>query len=335
MNNNRCSVCTFSTAGLAHLQRGKDCEDAVHYEAGPDGTCAVAMCDGAGSAAFAKDGAEICSKEAARLAAGSFDLLYRVTGSKREELIVNSVVKLLFQRALELNCDISELSCTLLLAAYAPDGRAFLLHIGDGLILGRTCGGEIQLLSRYEHEFLNATKFVTSGRTRCITRTFRNINGFLLMTDGVSEGCMLNSDGAPRQTAQMMMQLSYLLPQEQMQKEYDMFSKRLQRAKHAAFDDISIASLSDRQQAAQVLCELKEPFRSRLFGLPQHLNQRMRKQYSALTSALYKKNGLTAAEAASILHCHSRSVAKKRLERMRNKKGCILQYEAGRYFVPE
>lgn len=319
-----------SVTGTGHHKAGKPCEDAVFYAVSPK-AAAIAVCDGAGSARLAAEGAAICSKSAAEFSAAYFEELYQADAAEREAMLLDTVRMALSEEADRRSANICDLACTLMLAVRAPDGRAVILQIGDGLIFGQDNTGTATLLSRYEHTFMNLTSFVTSSDTRCMTKRYRNTSAFLLMTDGVAENYMLTADAKPRKTVTTLLELAYLLPQQLAEQEMKSFAAFLQ-SRHVR-DDISIAVMADPARTDAVLCELKETMHTKLFGLPARNSKRLRNKDLTLLRGLYKAGGMTAQEAAAKLHLHDSRFAKRYLQRMCERG--IVCCENGRYSVPD
>ncbi len=323
--------CTGTVAaGTSHIAKGKQCEDAIYRAGSSNGVQAIALCDGAGSAAYARQGAELTAQTAAELAAKDFSALWKMSASKREKAILDVVLMKLYQRAKALETDISELSCTLLLAALDPaDGRGFTLHIGDGLIIGRNTNGQTRLLSYYRGRVhLNLTRFVTSIRTECVTARTSDITGFLLTSDG-PEPYLANGRQLLR-TSSMLLDLSFLLPEQKMNSEYSSLIQKMK--KHGMYDDASFITLTKNSAVESVFHTMHTKLRKQLYGVSEQTRRSTERQTAAMLSMLAQNpDGLSLHAVRQTLHVHKDRIAKERLRPML-RSGAV-QFRGGRYYL--
>lgn len=173
--------------GRGHLAEGIPCQD-VTYGLSRRGVQVVALADGAGSAAFAEQGAACVVHRVTRLVCQEFaELVSCEDGAAVKTKLLESLREALRAEAKALHCRFKDLASTLLVAAVKGQ-EFFLLHIGDGVI-GYLKEGALRVASQPENgEFANTTTFVTSGEALGKMKLFRgelkDIEGFVLMSDG-------------------------------------------------------------------------------------------------------------------------------------------------------
>lgn len=152
------------------------------------GVCAVALADGAGSAALSHLGAACVTDTVCRLLCRRFgDYLQTDSATEVRREILDCLLAELDRLAARQGCTRADLASTLLAVAMQGD-RYLYLHIGDGVI-GYTKNGRVRVASAPSNgEFCNTTFFVTSphaaehmaiGKGRDAA-----VDGFVLMSDG-------------------------------------------------------------------------------------------------------------------------------------------------------
>jgi tetratricopeptide (TPR) repeat protein len=184
----------YSEIGRGHLKNNMPCQD-FSYSFKKDDFYISVVCDGAGSCKYSQYGAEIVAKCVSNLVCRCFDELYIINEYVNKKyvsmLIVSEVMDELTNKSKELNCDIKELSSTLLFVA-VKNGRYLAGHIGDGVI-GIVKNGETDVLSYPDNgEYANITYFITGEYAIDRLRTYSglcddDVRGFILMTDGASD----------------------------------------------------------------------------------------------------------------------------------------------------
>lgn len=177
--------------GRGHALSNIPCQDKTHVLKVSD-VLAVALADGAGSAAHSELGAECVTRTCCQLLTDNFD---RYFGSNDAAVVAVEMLDALRMElssiASEVNCEVRELASTLLAVA-VRDGRFIAVHLGDGVI-GCLNGDELHVLSRPDNgEFINETTFVTSldaiAHLRLSKGELDNISAFVLMSDGTAAG---------------------------------------------------------------------------------------------------------------------------------------------------
>lgn len=151
----------------------------------------VALADGAGSAAYSREGAQLVVTGVTEYITEHFDeMIASKTAGAVKRGLLEHLQKQLAEKARELDCAFGALASTLLFAAVKKD--YFLIgHLGDGVI-GYLKDGRIHVASGPENgEYANTTYFVTSpsagARLRLIKGRLDEIDGFVLMSDGCAE----------------------------------------------------------------------------------------------------------------------------------------------------
>jgi hypothetical protein len=185
------SIATASTVGESHITRGRGSDDAfATLQSGK--WSALVVCDGAGSAARSREGADIVSSAFAKeLIKISQTIEGHGPGPWLNDSIISSVLKVRAElTAVAQSFDLSEFHCTLV-AALISDTGGFSVHIGDGAVfVGRQKGlaSQIELHSAPENgEYSNETYFITE------TTWLKNLR---IRPLGACDWVVLTTDGA-------------------------------------------------------------------------------------------------------------------------------------------
>ncbi len=189
----------YSEIGRGHLKNNTPCQD-FSYSFKKDNTYISVVCDGAGSCKYSHYGAEVVAKCVSNLLYKYFDELYIMNEINKKYvsiLIVSEAINNLTDKSKELNCDIKDLSSTLLFVG-VKNGKYLAGHIGDGVI-GIMENDNVNVLSHPDNgEFANITYFITGNyaidRLRTYNGSCEGVNGFILMTDGASESIYHRKD---------------------------------------------------------------------------------------------------------------------------------------------
>lgn len=170
-----------SARGASHARRGQPCQDAFCiFE--HEGSFAIAVADGLGSAARSDVGAKVATVAAAaralRLAkVDPADAALEAVRAAREALELVAYAPTIALR---------DLGCTLLVAAGDGD-RVGIAHIGDGAVVGRSAGEWFVLSPPGSSEYLNETDPLTADdwerrvRSMC---ALDDLDALALFTDG-------------------------------------------------------------------------------------------------------------------------------------------------------
>jgi hypothetical protein len=189
--------------GPSHVQTGTPCQDAFSSHISPDGQwVSMVVSDGAGSAARAEEGSQLVSQIfSEKLLEIAAQLNTRVPGSWINDFVIQQVIEVReLLRVKAGSDDIRDFHCTLVATLIGPSG-GFLIHIGDGSLMGGTLEEEgdeqktfhfkINVQSKPENgEYANETFFVTEKdwiKHLRITPVGK-VDWLILATDG---GCAL------------------------------------------------------------------------------------------------------------------------------------------------
>lgn len=189
-------VAAASVTGFVHEDAAQPCQDAHCVEVLPGGWLVAAVCDGAGSAPRAQEGASIVSRGvveclklslASHIAGGGAGLDEAAARAWGEQAIQH-VREYLAELAEHDSHPVSDFHATLVCAIAGPDGGMFL-HIGDGAGFATALGDVSKgIISRPENgEYAEETFFVTQVEWRQHLRVTPFGAGFdvvALMSDG-------------------------------------------------------------------------------------------------------------------------------------------------------
>lgn len=155
----RWKVIAATAAGASHLRSGLPCQDQVDIRELAGGVLIAALADGAGSAALAKEGAEVCVRSfVSYVAAQSLDGVDIVELMNRGFRAARSAV---FEEADRLGTSARDLASTLLAVVVVGDTGA-ALQIGDGVIVfGEASPGWSWVFWPQRGEYANTTHFVS------------------------------------------------------------------------------------------------------------------------------------------------------------------------------
>lgn len=173
--------------GSDHRKKQIPCQDRI-YQYHSEQISVIALADGAGSARFGGEGAEIAVRECVRLFITSFDRFYETEDARIvSRKILDHLFRTLYFSAKKNKGEVKDMASTLLAAAVKGD-RYLLVHIGDGVI-GCRKNGKMYAVSHPENgEFVNETFFLTSQNAETHFRLYKgeiqDIDCFLLMSDG-------------------------------------------------------------------------------------------------------------------------------------------------------
>lgn len=183
---------TFSQVGEYHKSKGKENEDAYKILVNGDYVYCI-VSDGAGSSSFAKEAAW-CTVDAAG------DFCYK-NGSEffkdekeNARYLVFEVQQALFERAKELNTDLSQMMCTLVLLAVNTKTKQYVtVHIGDGLI-AKTTKDKTKIVSYPENGVTKQYTYMVNSpnvmkHLRVKSSDYERETEFFVCTDGTVENC--------------------------------------------------------------------------------------------------------------------------------------------------
>ncbi len=180
-----------SVIGSSHVQAGRGCDDAHHYQiiktAGNDEALICFASDGAGSAKFAAQAAETSVRVAVELA-GELFCDHESLNEENLLLLAEKAYDRLEQLAAKAEVPKNEFSCTLLGVILLP-GKAGFLQIGDGAVI-RNDGNNYFTHIFWPHngEYQNSTAFLIDDpnmRHLKVKTVEEDIHEIGILTDGL------------------------------------------------------------------------------------------------------------------------------------------------------
>lgn len=188
--------------GRKHQQRGEPGQDAV-FAGSSHGRAAVVVCDGAGSARLAREGAETMARGIGRflLRRGRFLLRH---GARRDDGVVQEALRAEIERILARTmrrhrCARRDLATTLLLGLAGKHGT-LMAQVGDGAIVLLAHGEAPRVAGTATRgEFAGETVFVTSRSPEAapVVSWQPSIDALVAMSDGGEEALITRSTGTP------------------------------------------------------------------------------------------------------------------------------------------
>ena len=157
-------VAAASAQGVSHVRSGQPCQDAFAWAELEAGFLALAVADGAGSAARSEIGAAVAVREAIRAAGGAGRLRIAEEEPTRERLIAALAAALtgVEDEGVAQDIPLQELAATLIYVLATPEGVA-VAQVGDGAVVAGDAEGNIFALTKPENgEYANTTTFLTS-----------------------------------------------------------------------------------------------------------------------------------------------------------------------------
>ena len=202
------SLTSAEVQGSGHKKKDIPCQDkTVCLERNK--VRVITLADGAGSAQLSHFGAEEVTSCIADYLAEHFDELYDADNRDIQIAIASELRNSLDSLAIRLECNVKDLSSTLLAVAVKKQ-RYVALHIGDGVI-GCYLRDKLITLSKPDNgEFAHMTWFTTTAELEKVIRVYKGdataVSGFILMSDGV-EPSLYDSQNA--QLADAVINLFY------------------------------------------------------------------------------------------------------------------------------
>lgn len=238
------SLASAEVQGSIHKKMGLPCQDkTVCIER--DKVRVIGLADGAGSAKMSQYGAEEVIKQVCNFLIDHFDELRAEDNDAIKRAVSDVVRETLTDLAERLECDVKDLSSTLLAVAVKKQ-RYIALHIGDGVI-GCYLRDKLVTLSKPDNgEFAHLTWFTTTTELEKVVRIYQGdaapISGFILMSDGVEPSLY---DGQNNQLADAVINLFYSNAKYCKREMTDMLEESLRDVvAQRTHDDCAIALLS-------------------------------------------------------------------------------------------
>jgi len=210
-----------SVAGTRHQTLGRVCEDTHGYRYLADGSVALSVADGAGSAARAAE----ASARAVHAALEAVEAAYSggddLADPARQEALLRHAIQAarsaLIQRTLPTDDEpergdgpvdfvalderLRELATTFLLAVASRHGIA-VVQIGDGAVVVSDREGVLRVVTKPAHgEYLNETTFLTADdfldKAQFFVSTDEEIRAVAILTDGLEMVALNRATGEP------------------------------------------------------------------------------------------------------------------------------------------
>lgn len=186
-----------SVIGPLHVQMGLPCQDACAFRLWDDGTGVVAVADGLGSAARSDLGAGLAVEAAVEAVE---QLRNNQNGFVTPlELVVKSAVdaarSMLERKAVEENCGLRDLACTIIAAVISRD-QLSVAHVGDGAVVARTAEGLRLVSAPGVSEYTNETVPLTSSDWQAslhVVPCVESVEFLAVFTDGCQRAALRKS----------------------------------------------------------------------------------------------------------------------------------------------
>ena len=186
--------------GLSHVKSGVPCQDKYYIKVMGKHCALAALADGAGSAKCSQDGAAYVVQNILPIIKDSFN-----KNLENEPVLATTIVSNLQEGlnrlALELECTLNDLACTLLFVFTVIRKKSvhyFAGHLGDGVIAAFNGKNSYVLSHPARGEFANTTYFITGQNASSHLRIYNGIipgnAGFMLMSDGTSDSLYLRKN---------------------------------------------------------------------------------------------------------------------------------------------
>jgi len=236
-----------SAQGRRHEAQGLPCQDAwARGSLGP--LAAMVVCDGAGSAAHAAQGAQLAAQTTLQLLLQQGPALLSMTDEQVKATVLGCVHAALAGAAQRQGLPLRELACTLLLAV--SDGRRMLFgQLGDGRVgVCSSSAGWHVLDTGTRGEFANETVFVTSGGAlahfHLVRATATAVTACVLMTDGAEQALLHRATGTLAPAVDTVARWVWAHGTDRVEAALQQQLQTLLRTK--TFDDLTLACMSRR-----------------------------------------------------------------------------------------
>lgn len=183
-----------SARGPYHQKDAIPCQDAFAYNSEFPGIGIIAVADGLGSASLSDFGA----RHAVDMAIQTVMSLISDTASSKPnwEMIIKEAIyssrKVLEEKAVEFQCKLRDLACTLIVVVLYKEGTA-VAHIGDGAVVAKTQTGFNILSTPGESEYVNEVSPLTGKEWENALRVSCSnepIEGIMVFTDGLQRAAL-------------------------------------------------------------------------------------------------------------------------------------------------
>lgn len=241
-----------SVRGKSHIDAGLPNQDALHLAVSQDQTCfSLVMCDGAGSARFAQEGARHFSRcIGERLLALVLNANENGLTDKHRNQVGDQIVQIIATARQELDlrgATLRDYACNLMAVAMGPQW-GLRVHLGDAVLIkcrfaiqpdqGVDYFADTQMTVQDRSEYANETHFLTQHDwTRHLIWDFLDPSGpedmYALMTDGAADIALANTPNSTERRvfrgflAPLVAQVLHAEPQERDQAIHDALASPL------------------------------------------------------------------------------------------------------------
>ncbi|MEG2246550.1 MAG: PP2C family serine/threonine-protein phosphatase [Romboutsia sp.] len=207
----------YEACGRGHYTSNTPCQDKTMSE-NNNGTYCIALADGAGSAKLSHYGAEEVVNSTVEYLTKNFDkVITSPDGVLVKQEIITYIIENLKEKSMECECELKDLASTLLFVAI-KDNNFVIGHIGDGII-GYLRNDNILVASKPDNgEYINSTYFITGSKAiqnmKLLKGEIKDIDGFVLMSDGSAESFYIKREGKLSSTTKKLIKWTSVLDQE-------------------------------------------------------------------------------------------------------------------------
>lgn len=176
----------YETIGRNHALEGIPCQDKTAMLVDKDGSIAISLADGAGSARLSHIGATYVTKWTVKYLLEHFNDLYSGIKNNEKEMFLEKINIELSHLAEDNKCSKNDFASTLLFCAI-KDEKFIAGHIGDGVIGIHGSSGAELFSAPLNGTYINETVFVndaTIDEFRIYNGEIGEIDGFMLLSDG-------------------------------------------------------------------------------------------------------------------------------------------------------
>lgn len=198
-----------SITGPGHIKDKIVCQDACTYDILSldiyNELCIFAVADGLGSAKKSDIGSKLAVESALDTGKEIAQTYYNECFDCRMDdfnfeqtlkLMVASSRESLEKKALEINCQLRDLACTLIVGLFLR-GKAGVAHIGDGAVVANIDGNLVVISKPGESEYVNIVTPLTSEKWEQETRinpNVENVGCMAAFTDGCQRAVLLKRE---------------------------------------------------------------------------------------------------------------------------------------------
>lgn len=298
--------------GKSHISENIPCQDKF-FSLNKNDCTVISLADGAGSARFSHFGAEAVTQYICRDLEINFSSYFNSEdGTVIKKQLLDKIIICLKGISKQQNCELRDLASTLLAVAIKDD-NFILLHIGDGVI-GFLNEDELKVASvPYNGEFVNTTVFTTSETAltsmKLIKGCLKNINGFVLMSDGCEVSLYNKKENKLSLAIKRVMNLMSLIPLDKLESQLDYSMQNVIAKK--TMDDCSIIMVT--RNCFEGYCSLSQNDKCKIL----QIDCLRLKQYDRFNKILlFLREEKTLKEISKYIHLKPKYTKKKYIDKL-------------------